>query len=185
MLLHIEMDCFISWRNSINVVGILAIFAEKSRKIYTYEWSMKCYFLKILLEFNTLLLLFPPLCFCIRELNSPRGWQIVYVAFNNREGGSIGQEWQWADWLHGILQVGKLPWCFLLALIFSSADTSDALKVALLTSSATGVKEHSQSSHAKKEENLISMPKRLSSCQRYSFNTHSWSMATWRCCLKK
>lgn len=39
---------------------------------------------------------------------------------------------------------------FYLCWFFPSADTSDALKVALLTSSATDVKAHSQSSHAKK-----------------------------------
>lgn len=46
-------------------------------------------------------------------------------------------------------------------LIFSSADTFDVLKVALLTSSATGVKAHSQSSHAKRKKTLFQCPKDL------------------------
>lgn len=56
------------------------------------------------------------------------------------------QEHSWLNSWHG---VGKLPQHCLLSLIFPYADTSDALKVAVLTSSAAGVKEHSQSSHAK------------------------------------
>lgn len=45
---------------------------------------------------------------------------------------------------------------------FPSADTSHALKTALLTSSATSVKAHSQSSHAKKKrKTLFQCPKDL------------------------
>lgn len=48
-------------------------------------------------------------------------------------------------------------------LIFPSADIFDALKVALLTSFATGVKAHSQYSHAKRErkKTLYQCPKDL------------------------
>lgn len=45
------------------------------------------------------------------------------------------------------------------ALIVPSADISDALKVAVFTSSAPSVKKHSQSSHAKMRKNLLQCPK--------------------------
>jgi len=50
--------------------------------------------------------------------------------------------------------VGKLPQHCLLLLIFPYADTSDALKVAVLTSIAAGVKEHSFFT-CQDEENLL------------------------------
>lgn len=71
------------------------------------------------------------------------------MAFNNREGGSISQDWQLTDFMEYYRWENYLH-VFLLVLIFPSADTSDALKVALLTSSAIGVKAHSQSLHAKR-----------------------------------
>lgn len=71
-----------------------------------------------------------------------------------QRGGSYSQERQMSQLTPWDPIGGKLPWYFLLLLIFLSAGTSEALKVALLTSSATSVKAHAQSLHAKREAKL-------------------------------
>ena len=178
------MDFFISWRNLINVIEILAmIFVENTHKIYICEWSRTFFF--ILLELNTLLLLFPLLCFYIRERNSPRGWQTVMwhlttekEAPSAKSGNKLTDFMEYYRW-ENYLDAFYLCWFFLLLtlLMFWKLLCSHPLLL---------VSKHTLNLHMPKEgENLISMPKRLSSCQRHSFNTHSWSMATWRCCLKK
>lgn len=107
-------------------------------------------------------------------------WKIFYVAPDNR-GGSISQEGQWADFL------GFCKWEITLLL-----STTDFFSCRHLWGSESCLCSHplllmskyTLSLHMPREkQNFILMPKRLSSCQGYSANTHSLSMATWRCCL--
>lgn len=71
--------------------------------------------------------------------------------------------------------MGKLPQHCLLLLIFPYADTSDALKVAVLTSIAAGVKEHSFFT-CQDEENLLQCPKDLTPVKYIHLTQAFWSM---------
>lgn len=143
--------------------------------------------IKILLKLNSLLLLFPPLCFFLYKrywttLEGDRQfmWHLTTEkeAPSTMSGNELTGVTEYSRWKN-YLDAFYLCWFFLLLTLLM-------LWTLLCSHPLLLVSKHTLNLHMpKEEENLISMPKRLSSCQRYSFNTHSWSMATWRRCLKK
>lgn len=142
--------------------------------IQSCEWTKK-HDLKFLY-----MVLFLRLCFFLRELlYSIERYFIWLSTIEEALSAKRGNELTFWDSMRG-----KSPWYCLLLISFLPTP----LRLWKLSCShpLLLVSKHTLSLHMPREkQNFILMPKRLSSCQGYSANTHSLSVATWRCCLRE
>lgn len=127
------------------------------------------------------MVLFLRLCFFLEELlYSIERYFMWLLTIEEALSAKRGNELTFWDSI-----CGKSPWHCLL-LIFFSCPHLWGSESCLCSHPLLLVSKHTLSLHMpRQKQNFILMPKRLSSCQGYSANTHSLSMATWRCCLRE